>query len=227
MANALGDSDNSVRASAAQSLRLLDLNDQHIIDILTSWLTEDSHSDEELLQAIQTLGAFPKQSSGATAGLIQVVAAPRDLSPYNPQLRASAAKALAAIGDPTAIPYLLSAFVSAANEAWVRRAMAIALAGFGKGAICSVPYMVPVLDSPEPDVSIGAAVIISQATESDFPNSAKANWDPKSLGPWRFDRNEKSEFLIVAAAKKWWQESGQSQHWPACPPGPVGGSQTP
>src|SRR6266545_995374 len=51
-----------VRVAAAQSIRYLEIYNDQAIEILTSWLTEAGHSDDELIQAVQTIGFFAHYS---------------------------------------------------------------------------------------------------------------------------------------------------------------------
>src|SRR5690606_34747580 len=115
-----------------------------------------------------------------------------------------------------AVPYIASIFLSLDEQSWLHRDAATALAKFGIEAKCAVPYLVPLLDSPAPDARIGAALVISQATDNPFPGSEKRNWDPDYLGAWQFKRRIGGEYLIVSAAREWWQDTGQHQDWPRC-----------
>lgn len=223
LVEALSDPDNEVRTFAASSIRRLGIYDERAIETLISWLDEEGHSGEELVQAITVLEVFASYASDATPGLIHVMMTPPYRSPYYRQVREAATRALVAIRDPLAVPYLLSILLSTDEQSWVRKSAAIALAEYGPTAVCSVPYLVPLLDSPEPDVRISAAIVISQATGNAFPDSEKDNWAIElveggghSIGPWRFEQDTDGEYLIVTAAKEWWQEIGQYEDWPQC-----------
>lgn len=214
LTKALSDSCPDVRMFAASSIGALGVYDQKAIDILISWLDEEErHTNDELIQGIGTLQVFANHASKAIPGLVRIMMNP---SSDDPHLRLAAVHALRAIGDPVAVPYLLSILMSGDVEEWVRKDAAIALASYGLEARCTVPFLVSRLDSEEPDVRIGAALIISQATGNSFPGSERRNWDPDYLGAWHFERGAGGEYLIVVAAKEWWQDTGQHQGWLAC-----------
>ncbi len=210
----------SVRTFAAQSIGMLGIYDERAIKILISWLDDGSvvHG-EELIYGIQTLKVFASYASDATPGLIRVMMNPP--SSHRPHVQQAAVHTLGAIGDPVAVPYLLSVFLSADEQSWVRKSedVSISLAHYGPEAVCTVPYLVPLLDSLKPDVRAGAALVISRATGNTFPDSEQRNWDPELGGPWNFEQGPDSEYLIVAATKEWWQKVGQYQEWPQCTPG--------
>jgi hypothetical protein len=219
---ACGERDFSVRGYAAQSLRGLGIYNERAIEILVSWLDEEGLTGDELIQGIYTLEAFAGYASDATPGLIRVMMNP----PSQPhRIRQATARALSAISDPGAVPYLLLVFLSNDEETWVRKSTAIALAYYGPEAVCTVPYLVSLLDSPELDVRVGAAIVISQATGNQFPDSERDNWMYEyqgggySVGSWQFEKNTDGELLIVVAAEEWWHELGQYQEWPQCASG--------
>jgi HEAT repeat protein len=220
LVDALQESDNTwnghrVREYAAFSLGRLEVYDSRAVEILTSWLTEPRQSGAELIQGIYVLGVFSDHAANATPGLIRLIS---DVGPYHPNdhTRAAAIGTLSAIGDPVAVPYLLKIFVSADELSWVRKIAGLALAKHGQASVCSVPYLISELDSPEPDITIVAALILSQATDNVFPNSQRENWDPKLGGLWIFDKAENQEYQVVLAAKNWWQNVGQYEKWPQC-----------
>jgi len=214
---ALTDPDSGVRAFAAQSLGQLDIYDPRTIKILTSWLTEAGHSDDELSNGIRTLGVFPRYTSGATPGLIRImmVRKPGYPSPTYHLIRQSAIETLSAIGDPVAIPYLLSVFISPGELPWLRKSAAIGLAKYRQAANCSVPYVIPILNSSEPEIRINSAIIINSATGNNFPDGNRDTWDSGNLDNY-FSKGGNSEFLIVSASEKWWQAKGQFGQWPPC-----------
>lgn len=213
----------SVRGYAAQSIRMLGIYDERAIKILISWLDEGGYSGEELLQGIGALEAFSGYAADATPGLIRVMMdSSLTMDPFQRHVREAAARTLGAIGDPTAVPYLLSVFLTADEQSWVRKSAAIALADYGPAAVCAVPYLVPLLDASEPDIRISAAIVISQATGNGFPDTERDNWKMEyegggySVGSWRFEQDAGGEYLIVSAAKDWWREVGQYEQWPQC-----------
>ena len=211
-----------VRAMAAQSIRYLGIYDAQAIEILTSWLTEPGHSDEELIQSIQTLGSFSSHASDATPGLVRLMTEMPSSSPQYFQIRVASANTLSKIGDTDAIPYLISMILSSTEPEWVRKDTAIALARYGSSAACAVPYLIPMLDTSVVDLQISAAIVINQATANNFPNSRPENWDPDYLGSWQFETESTGEYSIVIAAKNWWQEEGNLKEWPTCNKGLAG-----
>lgn len=213
LVEALSDPDTEVRMFAANSIRVLGIYDEQAVETLISWLDEEGHSRDELGQGIQALEAFAKHASGATPGLVRVMMNP----PSNdPGIRQATVYTLAAIGDPVAVPYIAAIFLSLDEQSWLHRDVATALAKFGPETRCVVPYLVPLLDSSKSDARIGAALVISQATESTFPGSERRNWDPDFLGAWVFEKGTNDEYLIVNAANEWWQKVGQHEDWPQC-----------
>lgn len=214
LTKALSDSSSDVRMFAASSIASLEVYNQKAVDTLISWLDEEErHTNEELIQGIGALEVFADHASDATPELVHMMMNPPS---HDPHIRLVAVSALRAIRDPAAVPYLLSILVSEDVEDWIRKDAAIALASYGLEARCTVPSLVSQLDSPEPDVRIGAALVISQATGNSFPGSERRNWDPDYLGAWQFKRRIDGEYLIVNAAKEWWQDTGQHQDWPKC-----------
>jgi len=187
-----------------------------MVEILISWLDEPSQPGAELGQGIQTLEKFSEHAASATPGLIRLISDPDQSDDH---VQAAAIETLSAIGDPAAVPYLLKIFVSPAEPSWVRKIAGIALAKHGQASVCGALYLIAEFDSPEPDVTISAALILSQATDNIFPNSQIQNWDPDLGGSWIFDKNENQEYQIVSAAKNWWQETGQAMQWPPCKEG--------
>jgi HEAT repeat protein len=206
----------SVRMHAADSIGRLGIYDERAIKILISWLDDESVRGAELLEGIHTLEVFADHASDATPGLIRVMMNPPPS--YSPHIQQAAVRALGAIGDPVAVPYLLSVFLSEYEQSWVRKSVAISLAYYGPEARCTVPHLVPLLDAEDPEVRSGAAIVISQATGNPFPDSESRNWDPERLGAWISEKGPDGEQLIVAAAKKWWQEVGRHQEWSTCDP---------
>lgn len=214
LVEALSDDYPDVRMFAAQSIGSLGVYDRKAVDTFVSWLSEEEkHTNDELIEGIGALRVFSDHASDATPGLVRMMMNPPS---YDPHVRLGAVRALRAIQDPAAVPYLLSILVSEDVEDWIRKDAAIALASYGLEARCTVPSLVSQLDSPESDVRIGAALVISQATGNSFPGSERRNWDPDYLGAWQFKRRIDGEYLIVSAAKEWWQDTGQYQDWPKC-----------
>jgi HEAT repeat protein len=216
-----------VRAAAAQSIRYLQIYNDQAIEILITWLTESGHSDDELVQSIQTIGFFAKYASDATPGLIHIMTETPSSSPQYYQIRTAAADSVSRIGDPAAVPYLLSMLLLPSEPNWVQKNMAISLARYGSDAICTVPYLIPLLDSDIQERRIGAAIIINQATGNNFPNGNPENWDPYRLGPWKFEQQTDGEYVIVVAAKDWWKNEGVFEDWPNCNKGLDGESVLP
>ncbi len=214
-----GESCSRVRAAAAQSIRQLGIYDKQAVEILISWLTESRHSEDELLQSVQTLEVFSKYASDATPGLIDVLTKQQNFSPENYQIRVAAANALSKIGDPSAVPYLISIVLSSNEPSWVRKNIAISLARYGPDTACAVPYLIPMLDSAEPELRISASLLISQATANNFPDSNQENWDPDRLGAWKFEMQPDGEYVIVTTAKDWWEKEGHLKDWPKCDKG--------
>jgi hypothetical protein len=208
-----------VRAFAAQSIGQLEIYDEQAVEILISWLIEPGHSDDELIQAIHTIEVFVMYAPDSTTGLIYVMTEPRPMSPLYHHIQAAAANTLSKIGNPAAVPYLLSIVLSSKEPDWVRKSTAIALARYGPDATCAVPYLIPMLDSTVPDLRISAAMIISQATGNKFLDSEPENWDPDLLGPWKFEKQAGGEYIIVIAVKNWWQKEGRFKNWPICSKG--------
>jgi HEAT repeat protein len=216
-----------VRAAAAQSVGQLGIYNKEAVNILISWLTEAGHSEDELIQAIQTINVFAKYAPDSTAGLVYIMMNPPKASPQYHQIQVAAANSLSKIGNPAAVQYLLSIILSPNEPDWVRKSMSIALARYGTSATCAVPYLISMLDSTTPDLRIGSAVVISQATGNKFPNSEPENWDPDLLGPWKFEMQANGEYSIVAVSKNWWQEEGIFKTWSKCDKGPKGESVLP
>lgn len=205
-----------VRAFAAQSIGQLEIYDEKAVEILISWLTESGHSDDELIQAIHTIEVFVMYAPDSTTDLIYVMTEPRPMSPSYHHIQAAAANTLSKIGNPAAVPYLLSIILSSNEPDWVRKSTAIALARYGPDAICTLPNLIPILDSTIPDLRISAAIIISQATENKFLDSEPENWDPDLLGPWKFETQADGEYSIVIEAKNWWRNEGSLLEWHEC-----------
>jgi len=214
--SAIGDDGISVRAYAAQSLGNLEIFDEKAIELLMSWLVEEDISGEELIQGIQTLGKFPNQSSDAIPGLIQQLKSPPMASPYYHQIQEASAMTLSIIGNQVAVPYLLETYINSEELSWLQRSIGIALARFGEESKCTVPHLIPYLEYPDSDTKLSAAIVIGQATDNEFPDSLRTNWDPQFLGPWQFEKNSNGEYLIVKAAKEWWKNEGQYELWPKC-----------
>lgn len=205
-----------VRVAAAQSIRYLEIYDAQAIDILISWLTESGHSDDELIQSIQTIEFFSSYASDATPSLVKMMMEIPSASPQYYQIRVAAANSLSKIGNSDAIPYLTSIILSPTEPDWVRKSTAIALARYGPSAACVVPYLIPMLDSNTPDLQISAAIVINQATTNNFPNGKPENWDPDFLGSWKFETQPTGEYSIVTAASNWWLNEGSLKDWPKC-----------
>ncbi len=210
---ALTDPESRVCIFAAQSIRQLGIYDAEAIEILISWLDGYAPSSDAQIQAIGTLAVFAEQSSGAVPGLIRILLQ----EPPWSQGRSVATHALAAIGDPVAVPYLLALSLSSSEE-WLRKQTNLALAAYGPEAACAVPYLVPLLEAPEVDVRLSAAIAINEASGNTFPDAQSGNWAP-STGVWQFEQNAAGEYLLVSAAQAWWAESGQHTPWPVCPAG--------
>lgn len=205
------DSRVSIRACAADAIKDFGIYDEQAIEIFISWLDGSEGRDLEMA-AIHALEVFAKHAQDATPGLIQ------SLMAQGTHSRADAAATLAAIGDPVAIPYLLLVVLSSSSETWVRQKVASALAEYGTQAECTVPYLIPLLNNPEDDVRLSAAIIIAQATGNNFPDSERDNWENRT-GAWQFRKDTSGEYLILTRIQQWWQDSGQNEIWPECPDG--------
>jgi HEAT repeat protein len=137
---ALEDNDDRVRMFAAQSLRSLDIYDPKIIIILTNWLKEEGHSDDELVQGIQTLGMYNKQANGAFPDLIKIlmIKNPGYPSPMWQQIRSATMTTLTAIDNSAAVPYLLIICNDSDELGWLRKKASESLINIGSKETCNM-----------------------------------------------------------------------------------------
>lgn len=183
----------NTHAVAADFIGALGVYDEQAIEILISWVNEFNHGIEAEVQAIQTLEVFAEHAQDAVPGLIRALTFP------SPHLQIAGTNTLGAIGDPVAIPYMLSVILSP-NEPFLRREVGLSLAEYGPEARCAIPYLAPVLSDPDMEIAFGAAAVINQAAGHNFVYNG-------------------FEDRLVRMIRKWWQETGQYETWPRCPDG--------
>jgi HEAT repeat protein len=205
-----------VRVFACNSVRILGIYNEKANNTLIGWLGEEGHSPEEILCSIQTLRIYAEHSQAAVSYLIKLLMDADKYSPYSDQIQEASALTLSVIGDAKSVPYLASVLLRNNEPNWVHKSVAISLARFGSSSKCSLPYLIPLLDSSEDEKSIGAALVMSQSMEISFPDSERQNWDPELLGPWIFQKNEKGQYLIVSSAKQWRDNLDTKIAWPSC-----------
>jgi hypothetical protein len=172
------------------------------------------------IDAIRALGDMGSAAAPAVPAIVPALECYEDRG----STISAAAQALGKIGPPaaSAVPKLVTVILTLDQGTSMETSLAltdavVALGRIGPSAAPAVPTLARQLHSRNRGVALYAAWSIAQIAQQEWPDAEKQviymSGIPSLDGSASVEENGDGEFIIVVAAREWWQGEGRHQDW--------------